>query len=514
VTWLGFARPAWLAGLAALAAPVVIHLLSRGRQRRMPVGSVRWLATAATLRARRLRPSRWWLLAARCALLGLLVLLLAGPRLGRAPRSSPAWLLATPETVLERPRLEAANPELYARFDALLAGGASLRWLTAGLPVGGVAAPPASAAAADVWSLLRQADREAPPGPAFEVFVVDRLADVRGERPSVTRPLGWHAAADPSLDRWVERAVETPDGGLEVTLGESDAAGTRFARQRVGAATAAGAGWRLRGAGDERLVEVEEADAVGADDALAVSTPRLRAWILRAGERQVDARHVGAALAAAAERAGLTLELLEGSDEAAGAAGAATADGRPNLVFWLSPHPVGPAARAALAAGATLVSDALDRFTAGDQRQELTDGLAARFDRSGPVDGVVGGEPPLVLWGTPEQPLLDAQRVGAGTWLRFHGRFHPAWTDLVTTGALPQWLLEIVRRAAPVPTARRAASDRRSAGAQAAARSAPAVAPEAGHPVAVEPWLWLGLLAAAAGERWLAAGTVGGEGGA
>jgi hypothetical protein len=503
VSWAGWATPAWLAGLAALAVPVAIHLLSRGRQRRMRIGSVRWLAPAATLRARRLRPSRWRLLALRCALIGVLVLILAGPRLEVASRPGPDWVLVSPDLIAERAALEASSPELYRRLDALREDGTTVRWLAAGLPIG----PSPAAAAGDLWSLLREADREAPAEVAFEVFVVDRLGSLRGERPVLGRSVAWHPVVDPRPNRWIERAVETADGGLSLVLGESDSARTRYESRAVPAGTTEGLGWTLVEGAAGRRVEAVGGDVAPGDDQRVVA-PRslLSVWIVHDEERAVDARHVRAAVEAVAESTSMDLDLQQAASQ-----DLATLEGSPRLVFWLAAEPVGGAVLATLAAGATLVSDCLARSEPAAESVPISAAVSAlgagRFDRWGPVDEAPAGSASTVLWGTPRRPWLElAAEAGGGRWLRFHGRFHPAWTDLVTTGALPHWLLGLLADGgSEAPSARAAASDRRAAGTQARLREADAAVVEGRRRiVSAGAWPWLALLLLAAAERGLA----------
>ena len=88
--WLS---PLWLAALAALAIPILIHLRRRRIGRRIQVGSVRHLAGAAMPRRRRLRLRDPWLLALRCAILALVAFALAAPAIRRAERPA-SWMPA------------------------------------------------------------------------------------------------------------------------------------------------------------------------------------------------------------------------------------------------------------------------------------------------------------------------------------------------------------------------------------------------------------------------------------
>lgn len=76
---MGFVNPALLGGLALVAVPILIHLLSRRRYRRIEWAATRWLLEAERETRRRVRLEQWLLLAARCLAMGLLVLLVARP---------------------------------------------------------------------------------------------------------------------------------------------------------------------------------------------------------------------------------------------------------------------------------------------------------------------------------------------------------------------------------------------------------------------------------------------------
>ena len=76
---LGLLSATWLAGLAALAVPIALHLWSRRGGRTILVGSIRLLAGAPPATRRSWTIQDPWLLALRCAVLVTLVFALAGP---------------------------------------------------------------------------------------------------------------------------------------------------------------------------------------------------------------------------------------------------------------------------------------------------------------------------------------------------------------------------------------------------------------------------------------------------
>ena len=76
---LSLIHPAFLAATAAVALPIVIHLLLRPRARRVDIGSVRFLQRALRDSTRRRKVRRWLLLTLRVATVLLLALLFARP---------------------------------------------------------------------------------------------------------------------------------------------------------------------------------------------------------------------------------------------------------------------------------------------------------------------------------------------------------------------------------------------------------------------------------------------------
>lgn len=78
---LSLIHPAFLAATAAVAVPILIHLLLRPRARRVEIGTVRFLQRALRDSTRRRKVRRWVLLALRVAAVLLLALLFARPYL-------------------------------------------------------------------------------------------------------------------------------------------------------------------------------------------------------------------------------------------------------------------------------------------------------------------------------------------------------------------------------------------------------------------------------------------------
>lgn len=81
---MNFTQTGFLIGAAAIAIPVVVHLLSRWQIRRMELGTMRFLQEVIHDTARRRRLRRWFLLLTRALVMLLLAMLFARPYLTTA----------------------------------------------------------------------------------------------------------------------------------------------------------------------------------------------------------------------------------------------------------------------------------------------------------------------------------------------------------------------------------------------------------------------------------------------
>lgn len=135
-----FALPAMLWALAALALPLLLHLVRRERQKRTVFAALAWLDPKQRPR-RRLRFRDWLLLVLRLLIVAALALWLAGLR--REDPPAPA-------------RMTLVHPALPA---PAAADDGSIRWWAAGFPPVAEAAPPPPA---DPASLLREFDAGLP----------------------------------------------------------------------------------------------------------------------------------------------------------------------------------------------------------------------------------------------------------------------------------------------------------------------------------------------------------------
>lgn len=188
--------PAGLTALAALALPLLLHLVRREEQRPIDFAALRWLSARVRPR-RRLRFEDRLLLALRLLLITLLALLLAHPVLPLEGGGA-TWIVAAPGVASEALRDAtpsvaddiAANPR-RDRDDNGRGAGMDIqrRWLTAGFPW--LDEIPDRPDAHAPISLLRELDMRMPAGARLVVLVPPILDGVDAERPRLSRPVEW-----------------------------------------------------------------------------------------------------------------------------------------------------------------------------------------------------------------------------------------------------------------------------------------------------------------------------------
>lgn len=183
--------PLGLLALAALALPLWIHRMRRPPGPPVDFAAMRWIGLEHTPTSRR-QLQQWLLLALRCALLGLIALLMAWP-VRHVNTEAVDWILLAP----------GVDPALAtATIDA---GNAQWHWLAPGFPP--LDGRPPDRAAGDHFSLIREVDSERPPTARLTIVVPEELGGLDGERPSLGREVRWRVLPG----RSPETASSTPD---------------------------------------------------------------------------------------------------------------------------------------------------------------------------------------------------------------------------------------------------------------------------------------------------------------
>lgn len=258
---LALLAPLGLVALAALALPLLIHLVRRLQLVDTEFAALRWISPRAQPR-RRLRFERPWLLLIRLLLLALLALLLA--RLAwfaPADDAGTGWIVVAPGADLAQARKRAGDGEWH--------------WLAPGFPRIDAATPGASPATS---SLLRELDARLPAGSTLRVVVPEALGGLDGERAHLAHALDWSVV--PGSSPPSPEALRAPVV-LQVRYANDEASALAYLRAAVAA-------WNVREPGRYSL-DAQPASAAWPDDArwlvwLAPDPPAsLAKWIEQGG---------------------------------------------------------------------------------------------------------------------------------------------------------------------------------------------------------------------------------------
>jgi len=167
--------PLGLGALAALALPLLIHLVRRLELTTTEFAALRWIS-ARTHAQRRLRFDRLWLLLIRLALLASIALLLARPVWYSDAISARPWVVVAPGVALADARAAAGAID------------AEWHWLAPRFPH---ADETVTTADISLASLLRELDAQLPANAALTVVVPEQLAGLDGERPRLSHAVDW-----------------------------------------------------------------------------------------------------------------------------------------------------------------------------------------------------------------------------------------------------------------------------------------------------------------------------------
>jgi hypothetical protein len=118
---LSFTNPALLGGLAALALPILIHLLLKRRRLKVRFSTLRFFQAADQRARQRRRLRQWLLLAARLLAVTLLVAAFARPYLARTAPSRPATRPLRVALILDRSASMSARDSGGLRWERALA---------------------------------------------------------------------------------------------------------------------------------------------------------------------------------------------------------------------------------------------------------------------------------------------------------------------------------------------------------------------------------------------------------
>ena len=203
-----FLQPIWLAAMAGIVLPVVIHFWNDRRGKVLRIGSVQFLEGASQRMAWSRRISDWWLLLLRCLLMMALAFLLAGPYWVRKDSGKKGWVLA-----------DAGAMNVYgATIDSLVKAGWERRELDS----------------INYWNGFRAVDLAAPAGVELMVFSEGLASRFMGPRPATGRTVHWYVyAPSDSVSQWTEKSWGLSADSARVMTGIARTTGSVFHYETV-----------------------------------------------------------------------------------------------------------------------------------------------------------------------------------------------------------------------------------------------------------------------------------------
>lgn len=217
-----FATPIWLAALAALAIPLLLHLWSRRPRQVVRVGTLRHLGDLPAARARSARLSDPLLLLLRLLILAAIVLGLAGPKLRGGSAGLPS-------------RLVLVDPALLGDSSLDSLAGTTVHLLTPGIPVVRLTRgmPPDSSQALLTWDALASADQLVAVDGTIDVYARPRLASLGERRPAIRAAVRWHAPTPGTRRTWIADLSRLTGDSIQAIIGDGDATSIGYRRFRT-----------------------------------------------------------------------------------------------------------------------------------------------------------------------------------------------------------------------------------------------------------------------------------------
>ncbi len=210
-----FLHPSFLWGLAGLAIPIAIHLLSRKEGKIIKVGSLRHLRTSESPTFKSIKINELVLLAVRCLLLIAMVLFISELIFPNWwTKEDKKWVLVDP--VVE---IDASTKKV---LDSLVEDGYELRSLQKGFPeIENVDVDIES----DYWSLVAELENKS--NTEVLVFSGDRLEDFKGKRIFLPANVKW-VSAPVSENEFLATATKLNAQEVLIRKGKANPSATSF----------------------------------------------------------------------------------------------------------------------------------------------------------------------------------------------------------------------------------------------------------------------------------------------
>lgn len=206
--------PIWLWGLAGLIIPIAIHLLHRKESKIIKIGSIRHLEASNTKQSMNLRLNELLLLAMRCLLIALVVLLLGGLHFNDDQTKSEQWIII--ENGLEN------DPDYVPLIDSLQEQGFQLKRMDEGFPP---LADLKTNAPINYWKLVEELSYKSLKQSV--VLSYNYAKGFKGKRSSRPSNLMW-ISKNPAPIEFPLKAVKVAASSVSIRMGNSTASETAF----------------------------------------------------------------------------------------------------------------------------------------------------------------------------------------------------------------------------------------------------------------------------------------------
>lgn len=176
-----FLNPTYLWAFLGFLVPIGIHLWSKKEGRTIKIGSIQLLQESDSKQTSSIQINEWWLLLLRLVILGLIVLILAGPRLKHQVVQEAVTYLVDP-ILLNDEKFNLLLDSLETKHGVHLLQEAFPRWNQDNTYNREETIP-------GYWQLAK--DLESFPSDSFVVYTSAYVSGIKGVRPKISKNINW-----------------------------------------------------------------------------------------------------------------------------------------------------------------------------------------------------------------------------------------------------------------------------------------------------------------------------------
>lgn len=416
--------------MAAIAAPIIIHLWNNRHGKKLKIGSIIFLEENSVQRTKRNFISEWFLLLLRCLLLILLALLLAQPFFKKNENISEqkGWLMIDKTDAIE------TYNHFKPTIDSLLQKGFELHAFNKDF--GKITIEDISKAGNNKpdstipqYRLLFEAlDKNAPASIPIYILSSNELSKYKGEIPATSRSIKWLTYTKPdSESKWIDNAYITSSDSIYLTKTISKPSGTRFVQEQIEKLPVKKSDYEVMVANGNIGIGMNE------QKALIVDTSTFRI-IIYANHFTNDDEYLKAAIGSIQKFTRRKIRLT-------------VADNLRNIpenqdwLFWLSDDKISANISSANVfeynnGTAVMMNSWIDLNNKNAQSEKIS---ISKY-----VNSAEQYQSPEIIWKDGfGKPILLAEKKDEKIVYHFYSHFDPAWNGLVWSNSFPSLLMNL-----------------------------------------------------------------------